>query len=107
MLQCTAAVQYLQMRGVRIRGINTPEQCAAALLDDGVREAQADHRQESKVPYMMRKKNVNRQVSPADPAPVGSTVPENWQGGDVMPRLEHITYRYLPGHPLKPRHWTT
>lgn len=32
--QCTAAVQYLQARGVRIRGdLNTPEQCAAALLD--------------------------------------------------------------------------
>ena len=32
--QCTAAVQYLQARGVCIRGdLNTPEQCAAALLD--------------------------------------------------------------------------
>ena len=48
---------------------------------------------------MMRKKN--RQVSPADPAPVGSTVPENWQGGDVMLRLEHITYRYSAGTPFE------
>ena len=48
---------------------------------------------------MMRKKN--RQVSPADPAPVGSIVPENWQGGDVMLRLEHITYRYSAGTPFE------
>ena len=48
---------------------------------------------------MMRKKN--RQVSPADPVPVGSTVPENWQGGDVMLRLEHITYRYSAGTPFE------
>ena len=47
----------------------------------------------------MRKKN--RQVSPADPAPVGSIVPENWQGGDVMLRLEHITYRYSAGTPFE------
>ncbi|MBD8987193.1 MAG: energy-coupling factor transporter ATPase [Clostridiales bacterium] len=47
----------------------------------------------------MRKKN--RQVSPADPAPVSSTVPENWQGGDVMLRLEHITYRYSAGTPFE------
>ena len=48
---------------------------------------------------MMRKNN--RQVSPADPAPVGSTVPEIWQGGDVMLRLEHITYRYSAGTPFE------
>lgn len=41
------------------------------------------------------------QVSPADHAPVGSTVPENWQGGDVMLRLEHITYRYSAGTPFE------
>lgn len=28
-------------------------------------------------------------------------MPENWQGGDVMLRLEHITYRYSAGTPFE------
>lgn len=47
--QCTAAVQYLQRRGVDIRGnINTPEQCASALLEAWHACGAAENRQAGK-----------------------------------------------------------